>query len=569
MRASAKNNSSKEVSVMINGVLFKNAIISGANNIVRHKKEIDDMNIFPVPDGDTGTNMSMTIAAAANAIEDNDSTSIGEIASVTASAMLRGARGNSGVILSLLFKGIAEFLKDSDEANGVMIADAVALGVEYAYSAVANPTEGTILTVARLGAEAGKIATDVENDPIIALGAIHAAAEDALLQTPELLHVLKKAGVVDAGGKGLCVILDGMLSLLRDGIMINSDVPVEINLNDADEFFKNAAAEFDGEINFTYCTEFIVGRNPEAAASPLDLRSYLEGIGDCVVVVDDDEIIKVHVHTENPGLVLEEALKYGQLLTVKVENMREQHRLAAEKHEQEIKMLEETSEPAEPEKETGFVAVAAGEGLNELFKDLGCDRIVSGGQSMNPSTEKIYNAIMAVPAKVVFVLPNNKNILMAAQQACELITDRKTIIIPTRTIPQGIAAMLAYDSEATVELNLEYMTEAAKKILTGQVTYAARDSEFGSTKLHEGDIIALSNGRLLFKDKDPVKSAIKLTKEMVSKDTSLVTIIYGENITETQANLALDAIKSRISSSIDITLINGGQPLYYFLISVE
>ena len=268
-------------------------------------------------------------------------------------------------------------------------------------------------------------------------------------------------------------------------------------------------------------------------------------------------------------LALETALKYGQLLTVKVENMREQHRIAAEKHEQELKLLEESPEPAEPENEFGFVSVAAGEGLHELFKDLGVDRVVSGGQSMNPSTENLYNAIMAVPAKVVFVFPNNKNILMAARQACELITDRKTVIIPTRTVPQGIAAMLAYDEQATVELNIEYMMEAAKKILTGQVTYAARDSEFGSTKLREGDIIALNNGKLVFKDKDPVKAAIKLTKEMVSKSTTFITIIYGEKVSEAQANLAYDAIQAKYGSSVDITLVNGGQPLYYFLISVE
>lgn len=554
---------------MINGSLFKNAVISGANNIVRHKKAVDELNIFPVPDGDTGTNMSMTITAAANVIDKNESNSVGEIASAAAAAMLRGARGNSGVILSLLFKGIAESLNESDEVDGKMLADAISLGVEYAYKAVMNPTEGTILTVARLGAEAGKIASDVDNDPVVVLGAVYTAAEDALAQTPELLHVLKKAGVVDAGGKGLCIILEGMLSLLRDGIMISSDIPVEINENETDDFFKNAAAEFDSEINFTYCTEYVIERNSEATESPLELRSYLEGIGDCVVVVDDNEIIKVHVHTENPGLAIEEALRYGQLITVKVENMREQHRIAAEKHEQELRKLEEAPDPAEPENEVGFVTVAAGEGLNALFKDLGCDRVVSGGQSMNPSTENLYNAIMAVPAKVVFVLPNNKNILMAAQQACALVTDRKTIIIPTRTVPQGIAAMLAYDSEATADLNIEYMLNATKKILTGQVTFAARNSEFGSTKLHEGDIIALNNGKLMFKDKDPVKAAIKLTKEMVSKDTSLVTVIYGENITETQANLALDAIQSRISSSIDVTLVKGDQPLYYFLISVE
>ena len=556
---------------MINGVLLKNAIISGANNIVRHKKEVDELNIFPVPDGDTGTNMSMTITAAAKLLAESEEViSVAEVSKMTSSAMLRGARGNSGVILSLLFKGIAEVLKESEEVDGVLFADALTLGVEYAYKAVMNPTEGTILTVARLAAEAARIAADVENDPIIVLGAVCNAAEDALTQTPELLHVLKKAGVVDAGGKGLCIIFEGMLSLLRDGVMINIDAPIEVKKENTDDFFKNAAAEFDSEINFTYCTEFIVGKNDNATAdSVAELRAYLEGIGDCVVVVEDDDIIKTHVHTENPGLALETALKYGQLLTVKVENMREQHRIAAEKHEQELKLLEESPEPAEPEKEFGFVSVAAGEGLHELFKDLGVDRVVSGGQSMNPSTENLYNAIMAVPAKVVFVFPNNKNILMAARQACELITDRKTVIIPTRTVPQGIAAMLAYDEQATVELNIEYMMEAAKKILTGQVTYAARDSEFGSTKLREGDIIALNNGKLVFKDKDPVKAAIKLTKEMVSKSTAFITIIYGEKVSEAQANLAYDAIQAKYGSSVDITLVNGGQPLYYFLISVE
>lgn len=550
---------------------MKNAIISGANNIVRHKKEVDELNIFPVPDGDTGTNMSMTITAAAKLLAESEEViSVAEVSKMTSSAMLRGARGNSGVILSLLFKGIAEVLKESEEVDGVLFADALTLGVEYAYKAVMNPTEGTILTVARLAAEAARIAADVENDPIIVLGAACNAAEDALAQTPELLHVLKKAGVVDAGGKGLCIIFEGMLSLLRDGVMINIDAPVEVKKENTDDFFKNAAAEFDSEINFTYCTEFIVGKNDNATAdSVAELRAYLEGIGDCVVVVEDDDIIKTHVHTENPGLALETALKYGQLLTVKVENMREQHRIAAEKHEQELKLLEESPEPAEPEKEFGFVSVAAGDGLHELFKDLGVDRVVSGGQSMNPSTENLYNAIMAVPAKVVFVFPNNKNILMAARQACELITDRKTVIIPTRTVPQGIAAMLAYDEQATVELNIEYMMEAAKKILTGQVTYAARDSEFGSTKLREGDIIALNNGKLVFKDKDPVKAAIKLTKEMVSKSTTFITIIYGEKVSEAQANLAYDAIQAKYGSSVDITLVNGGQPLYYFLISVE
>lgn len=562
---------------MINGILFKNAVISGANNIVRHKREVDELNIFPVPDGDTGTNMSMTITAAAKALgESDEQLSAAEASKISASAMLRGARGNSGVILSLLFKGIAEALRESEECDGKLLADAFSLGVEFAYKAVMNPTEGTILTVAKAAAEAAKIAADVENDPIIVLSAAYNAAEDALAQTPELLHVLKKAGVVDAGGKGFCFILEGMLSLLRDGVMINSDAPVELKTESSDDFFKNAAAEFDSEISFTYCTEFIIRKNEdctEGAAS--ELRAYLEGIGDCVVVVEDEDIVKTHVHTENPGLALEAALKHGQLLTVKVENMREQHRLAAEKHEQELKLLEDTPEPAEPENEVGFVTVAAGEGLQELFKELGADRVVSGGQSMNPSTESLYNAIMAVPAKLVYILPNNKNILMAAQQACELVADRKTVVVPTRTVPQGISALLAYSEkledagQSTAELNIEYMMNAAAKTATGQITFAARDSEFGSARLHEGDIIALNNGKLVFKDKDPVKAAIRLTKEMADRHTELITIIYGENISEAQANLAFDAIKAKYGSHAEVSLVNGGQPLYYFLVSVE
>ncbi len=564
---------------MINGLSFKNAIISGANNILKHKNEVNALNIFPVPDGDTGTNMSMTMEAAAKLLENMNPTSLSEAASAAASAMLRGARGNSGVILSLLFRGIANGFKDVDEADGRVFITALELGVSKAYDAVMNPTEGTILTVARMACESGKIAADVEDDPVIVMGAVCSAADEALERTPEMLPVLKKAGVVDAGGKGLCLIFEGMLSLLRDGIMIDAEVPEESAVSDktddTEDFFKNAAAQFDSVINFTYCTEFIIGKSSEVTKSPLELKSYLETIGDCVVVAEDEDIIKVHVHTENPGKALEEALTFGQLLTVKIENMKEQHRKANEEYENakakkeaEEKKREELK-PVAPVDGVGFVAVATGDGLETVFKDLGCQHIVNGGQSMNPSTEDILEAVMATPAKTVFVLPNNKNILLAAEQVVPLVTDRNVIVIPTRTIPQGLVAMLSYDADSTPELNCEYMMTAARSVSTGQVTYAARNSEFGATKIKEGDIIALNNGKLTHKDKDPVHAAVKLAKDMVNRDTSYVTVIYGKDVTEAQANAAFETIQSKVGSNVEVSLIDGGQPIYYFILSVE
>ena len=563
---------------MINGSYFKNALISGANNIIRQKDEINALNIFPVPDGDTGTNMSMTIEAAANVLKDSDSLRIDDVASEAASAMLRSARGNSGVILSLLFRGIAKGLKGKGEIDGKDFVAAMKIGVETAYKAVMNPTEGTILTVARMSCEAGKAAVEVETDPVIVFSTICASARDALRRTPEMLPVLKKAGVVDAGGKGLCVIFEGMLSLLRDGVMIEAkkDAVTAAEAEDKSaEFFRNAAAEFDSVINFTYCTEFIIGRDAEIEKDPSELRKYLETIGDCVVVADDDDIIKVHVHTENPGKAIEEALTFGQLLKVKIENMKEQRRKAAEEYEKEKAKNEaeekkrESLKPVSPVDEVGFVTVASGEGLETVFKELGCHHIVSGGQSMNPSTDDIYQAVMATPAKTVFVLPNNKNIILAAEQVVPLVTDRQVIIIPTKTIPQGLVAMVAYSPDATPELNSEFMYTAAKNVSTGKVTYAARNSEFGSTKIKEGDIIALNNGKLTHKDKDPVRAVIKLAKEMITRDTSYVTIIYGHDITEEQANSALESIQSKAGGDVEVSLLNGGQPIYYFMLSVE
>lgn len=489
---------------MINGIDLRDAFISGANNIAKYKNSVDELNIFPVPDGDTGTNMSMTMAAAMRELIKADGGTAGDIAHTAASALLRGARGNSGVILSLLFRGFAKGIEGKETISGTDLANSLGIGVEAAYKAVMKPTEGTILTVSRMACEAGKAAAEVDDDAVYVWTAICKGAADALEQTPDLLPVLKKAGVVDAGGKGLCLIFDGMMSVFKDGVIIPKEEAAQPEAAETD-FFRNAAAEFDQDIRFTYCTEFIVGRNPEIEKEPQELRAYLETIGDCVVVVDDEEIIKVHVHTENPGKALQEALVYGQLLTVKVENMKEQHRLAAEANEKQKAEAadKEAPAPADPVDEIGFVAVAAGDGLKTLFTDLGCAQVVSGGQTMNPSTNDILAAILATPAKTVIVLPNNKNIIMAAEQTIPLVSDRTVVVLPTRTIPQGLSAMLAYDPDSSIVDNSAAMMEAAGSVATGQVTFAARDSEFGGHKIKEGDILGLNNGKMELIEKDP------------------------------------------------------------------
>lgn len=555
---------------MINGIDLKNAIISGANNIAKNKTSVDELNIFPVPDGDTGTNMSMTMVSAARELAKFEGDSAGDVARTAASALLRGARGNSGVILSLLFRGFAKGIEGMSSVSGSNLASALGLGVEAAYKAVMKPTEGTILTVSRVACEKGKAAAAIDDDAVYVWTAICKGAAEALESTPELLPVLKKAGVVDAGGKGLCLIFDGMMSVFKDGVILQNEETEKTEAAETD-FFRNAAAEFDQDIRFTYCTEYIVGRNPEVTKDPQELRAYLQTIGDCVVVVDDEEIIKVHVHTENPGNALQEALSYGQLLTVKVENMKEQHKRAAEENEQAKASAAKTVPltPAEPTEEIGFVAVAAGEGLRTLFTDLGCTHVVSGGQTMNPSTDDILAAVMATPAKTVIVLPNNKNIIMAAEQSVPLVTDRKVIVLPTRTIPQGLSAMLAYDPDSSCENNTVIMMDAANNVATGQVTFAARDSEFGGHKIKEGDILGLANGKMELIGKDPVHTVSKLVKSMVSRSTSFVTIIYGDTITEAQAEEAYNQIKAKVGNDVEVTLVNGGQPVYYFILSVE
>ena len=555
---------------MINGTDLKNAIVSGANNVLKHRTSIDELNIFPVPDGDTGTNMSMTISAAVEELEKCDCASVGETAHTAAAAMLRGARGNSGVILSILFRGFSKGLEGKETAGGEDLVDALGLGVEAAYKAVMKPTEGTILTVSRMGCEAGRAALETGGDAAAVWQAVCEGAEEALKQTPELLPVLKRAGVVDAGGKGLCLIFEGMLSFWRDGVMVERDAKGSADIH-SDEFFRNAAAEFDQEIHFTYCTEFIVGRDPACPKEPSELRAFLETMGDCVLVVDDEEIIKVHVHTEDPGNALEAGLAFGQLLTVKIENMKEQHRKAAEENAKAAPREADELQPAEPTEEVGFVAVAAGDGLKTLFTDLGCGQVVSGGQTMNPSTEQLAAAVLATPAKTVLILPNNKNIILAAEQVIPLVTDRRVLVLPTRTVPQGLSALLAYNPDIAVEENTVNMTEAASAVATGTVTYAARDSEFGGRKIRKDDTMGLADGKLEIVDhaRDAGRVCVRLVREMASRGTSFITLIYGEGVTEQEANDVCGQVKAKLGGDVEVTLVNGGQPVYYYIVSVE
>ncbi len=559
---------------MIQGAQLKNAIISGSNNIAKYRKQVNDLNIFPVPDGDTGSNMSMTIGAAVAELKKlPDTVSASEVAKKAASAMLRGARGNSGVILSLLFRGISKGLEGVEMAGSKELLHALDLGVEEAYKAVTRPTEGTILTVARVAAEQGREAfSHGAEEPVRVWDAVCMGAAKALEETPELLPVLKRAGVVDAGGQGLCLIFEGMLSVFRGGIIIESGMSEEERAQETAEFFRSAAAEFDSEITFTYCTEFVIGRDREIVKDPLDLRLHLETIGDCVLVADDEEIIKVHVHTEDPGDALQAGLQYGQLLTVKIENMREQHRqlnAAQTPSSQEAAAPAPVLERQEPTEELGFISVAAGDGLKSLFLELGCAVVVSGGQTMNPSTEDILQAVLATPAKKVFVLPNNKNILMAAEQTIPLAEDREVIVLPTKTIPQGLAAMLAFDPDASAQENRESMLEAAGNVDTGLVTFAARDSEFGSEAIRRGDILGLKNGKLHYIEKDPISTCVRVARSLSTKQTSFITLIYGEGITADQAQEAKRQLSAKVHSDVEINLVEGGQPVYYFIISVE
>lgn len=554
----------------INGAMFKEMLLFGTVSITQAQQAINDLNVFPVPDGDTGTNMSLTIQTAAQELKKLEPATVDQAASVTASALLRGARGNSGVILSLLFRGISKELKGCKEADGAAFAAALQEGVAAAYNAVMKPAEGTILTVSRLAAERAVNAAEEHNSVEYVIEQAIAQGEITLAQTTDMNPVLKKAGVVDAGGKGFLLILGGMLSALR------GEARPELTAEDTQEKADFAMLS-EEDITFTFDTVFIV-RKSGRSIEPF--RRFLDGIGDSLVIGEDDEAFKVHVHTDIPGEALSEAQKYGTLELAKIENMRTQaQQLAAggkaqstddlEAIEQELEAAEhEDAGEAEPEKDFGFLAVCAGDGLASVFTDLGADGVISGGQTMNPSTESILKEIKKVRAHTVFVLPNNKNIIMAAQQ-CAGLTEKKVIVIPTASIPQGVSAMMAVDPDAdSAEAIEQAMTGAAQCVSTAQITYAARNSDFDGFDIHEGDYLALLDGKLLGTDRDVSALLDALSDEAASREAEFVTVFYGEDVSEEDARKASE-IFTRKCPDAEVNLICGGQPVYYYIISIE
>lgn len=544
---------------MITGQMFRDGVISGANNIANSRQAVDALNIFPVPDGDTGTNMSMTIASAADEVKDlPDDVALCDVAKKTAGALLRGARGNSGVILSLIFRGFSKAFKGLEEAGGKDVARAFRAGTDAAYKAVMKPTEGTILTVVRCAAEAAENMAEINDDPMEVCVAALEAAKTALASTPELLPVLKQAGVVDAGGQGFLLVLQGMESVFGYNAIIR---PVGEEAIADDKDLK--AEENAQEPTLSYSVKFTVYKNSKAKESdPIKLRAYLEAIGENVTVSEDGGKIEAQLCTDAPGNVITNALKYGQLYDITMENLRE----PIEEHSEE----KQVSAVAEPINDYGFVSVCAGDGLTELFKDLGADSVVSGGQTMNPSTDDIVNAVLSVPAKVVYVLPNNKNIIMAAQMARDEIKDRKVAVLETKTIPQGISAMLAFDETVSVEENVEAMTAQAGLTKTASVTFAARDSEVDGKPIKKGQMMGLCNGAIKFIGEDKEEIAFNSAAELFNpEENSLITVIYGKDETEENANKIEQMLIDKLGDDVEVSVVDGGQPVYYYIISVE
>ena len=565
----------------ISGKILRDAIISGANNIQNQRARVDELNVFPVPDGDTGTNMAMTVGASVPELEAMaDSCTVAEASKTAASAMLRGARGNSGVITSLLFRGFSKALEGKKEATAADIVEALKKGVEGAYKAVMKPTEGTILTVARIASEEAA-ACGAEDVPAL-WDVVMTAGQKALEDTPNLLPVLKKAGVVDAGGQGIMIIFEGMGKVFHgEGIVAGGEAaPNKAKLsteNAGKGVFTDDLMKVE-DIKNGYCTQFLI--NKYEGASAAKMRAFAESNGDSVVCIEDDDVINLHVHTADPGKILSEAIKYGYLTNFKIENMHEQF-LARQKQGKSLeKQASAEKAPAQasefvyaavdPSRDYGFVAVAAGEGLKAVFTDLAADAVVSGGQTMNPATEDILAAIQSVPAKTVFVLPNNKNIIMAAEQA-QKIADRRIVVLPTRTIPQGITAMLNFDPEAEVDANTIAMMQAADKVSTGLVTFAARDSEFDGKKIKKGEVMALENGKIVNTGSDLTKITYRLARSIAKskKDAQFITLISGCDVSEEEAEHTADLIRSKVGGDVEVTCISGGQPVYYYMLGVE
>lgn len=559
----------------IDAAAFQQMVIHAAAAISVEKQQVNDLNVFPVPDGDTGTNMSLTIAAAAGEMKKKSYDTVGQAAQATASALLRGARGNSGVILSLLFRGFAKAIKDRETMDGRDLAIALDFGVAAAYKAVMKPAEGTILTVSRMAAARAAGTAREDNCAEAVLAAAIEEGQAALADTVNQNPVLKKAGVVDAGGKGFLIILQGMLDQLQGKPM------PELSEEEPEEEKADFGALSAEEITFAFDTVFIV-RKPSPHVNLEPFRTYLNGIGDSLVIGEDDEAFKVHVHTNIPGAALTEAQKYGTLELAKIENMRTQAEdLAAGRHVQSTDDLEAVEEELEnqgctpaqpvkaaPEKEYGYVAVCAGAGLEAVFRDLGVDGIISGGQTMNPSTEDILREIDRTPAHVVYVLPNNKNIIMAAEQCVRLCEDKTVVVLPTKTVPQGIAAMLAVDPDAGREELTQIMTEAAQRVRTAEITYAARDSDFDGFAIKEGDYLALMEHQLFGTDRDLDALLDRLARSEDIQSAEFLSIFYGEDVTEEQAQEAAQKFTDACPNA-EVNLLPGGQPVYYYMISAE
>lgn len=561
--------------------MLSKMFLAGAKNLEHKKEWINELNVFPVPDGDTGTNMSMTIMSAARevaAIEEPDMVSL---AKAISSGSLRGARGNSGVILSQLFRGFTKVIKEYDEVNVAILASACDKAVETAYKAVMKPKEGTILTVAKGAAKrANDLAMAGEKDLEVFIGEVIKEADAVLAQTPEMLPVLKQAGVVDSGGQGLVEVLRGAFdAFLGKEVDLSLDIPAKAAPKTG-AMTSNIEAQANAEIRFCYCTQFLIMLNkPFNIKQEMDFKDYLSSIGDSIVVVADDEIVKVHVHTNDPGLAMQKALRYGALTTIIIENMRlERDEKVSDMME---KQMQSTGLPVRPEagsdnggtgvsehKETGFIAVSIGEGMNEIFRSLGVDYIIEGGQTMNPSTEDMLNAIEKINADNIFIFPNNKNIILAANQAKQLTTDKNIIVIPTKTVPQGITAIINYVPDVSVEENEAVMTEEVRNVATGQVTYAVRDTMIDDKEIHEGDFMGIGDKGILAVGTDLQDVAFHMVKEMMSDAYELISIYYGDIIKEEQAQRLADMVKSEFGSC-DVELQFGGQPIYSYIISAE
>ena len=553
----------------INAAVFAKMFLAGAKNLEAKKEWINELNVFPVPDGDTGTNMSMTIMSAAKAVSELENPTMKELAKVISSGSLRGARGNSGVILSQLFRGFTKVIAEYDELDVVILTEAMQKAVETAYKAVMKPKEGTILTVAKGAANKALELCDDTDDIVFFVDEVIKEADHVLSKTPDMLPVLKQAGVVDSGGQGLVQVLKGGYDSL-----IGKEIDYSIEGSAASAGVMKITAETEADIKFGYCTEFIIVLNqPLTEKQEHEYKNFLESIGDSIVVVADDEIVKTHVHTNDPGLAIQEALKHGSLSKIKIDNMREEHqeklikdaeKLAKEQKEEETK--EEKTE--EPRKEMGFISVSIGAGVNEIFNGLGVDYIIEGGQTMNPSTEDMLNAIDHVNADNIFILPNNKNIVLAANQAASLVEDKKIIVIPTKTIPQGITALINFIPDQSAEENAERMTEELENVKTGQVTYAVRDTVIDDKEIKQGDYMGIGDKSILAVGKDIKSTTEDMVAEMVDEESAIICIYYGEEVTEEDAN-ALGAALEEKYPEVEVEIHFGGQPIYYYVISVE